>query len=175
MSLSWLSQFAPALVETSKKVSDPTAIPHWLKEITASHTALLSSEEFMRHMKEDFFSDRIFVFTPKGDAIDLPVGSTGIDFAYAIHSWLGDHLNGVKVNGKLVSLDTKLNNGHVIEIVTKESAHPSVKWFEYAQTGVARRHIRLATDTPAIITEKAPRPRKKQPVEKVSKKKTKKS
>ncbi|HQT82607.1 MAG TPA: TGS domain-containing protein, partial [Candidatus Paceibacterota bacterium] len=95
-------------------------------------------------LKEDFFSHRVFVFTPKGDVIDLPAQSTPIDFAYAIHSGLGDHLQGAKVNGKLVSFDTELGNGDVVEIIRRDSAHPSAKWLEIVRTSLARRHIRSA-------------------------------
>ena len=86
----------------------------------------------------------MFVFTPNGDVIDLPATSTPIDFAYAIHSNLGDHLQGAKVNGKLVSFDTLLGNGEVVEIIRRDSAHPSPKWLDIARTSLARRHIRTA-------------------------------
>jgi len=99
------------------------------------------SEVFMREISDDFFSHRIFIFTPKGDVIDLPIDSSPIDFAYAIHSEIGDHTSGAKVNGKLVALDKQLKNGDIVEIETKNSAHPSNKWLEYARTTLARRHI----------------------------------
>jgi hypothetical protein len=69
-----------------------------------------SGEEFMSDMRKDFFQNRIFVFTPNGDVVDLPTGATPIDFAYAIHSEVGDHIAGVKLNNKLVQLDTELKN-----------------------------------------------------------------
>ena len=90
------------------------------------------------------FAHGVLVFTQKGDVIDLPAESTPIDFAYAIHSDLGDHLQGVKVNGKLVSFETQLGNGEVVEIIRKDSAHPSAKWLEIVRTSLARRHIRAA-------------------------------
>lgn len=74
-------------------------------------TIVAGSQDFVDGLKSDFFSHRVFVFTPRGDVIDLPVESTPADFAYAIHSWLGNHMNGAKVNGKLVSFDSKLRNG----------------------------------------------------------------
>jgi GTP pyrophosphokinase len=74
--------------------------------------------------------------------IDLPLGASPIDFAYAIHSDIGDHISGAKVNGKLVSLDTALKNGDMVEIVTKESAKPSKKWIDIAKTSMAKKHIR---------------------------------
>jgi GTP pyrophosphokinase len=93
-------------------------------------------------MRKDFFQNRIFVFTPNGDVVDLPTGATPIDFAYAIHSEVGDHIAGVKVNNKLVQLDTELKNGDIVLIETKKSAHPSPKWVPIAQTSLAKRRIR---------------------------------
>jgi GTP pyrophosphokinase len=95
-------------------------------------------------MQRDFFSNRIFVFTPTGDVVDLPVGATPIDFAYAIHSEVGDHTFGVKVNRKLVQLDTELKNGDIVEVETRKSAKPSPKWLNFTKTSVARRRIRSA-------------------------------
>ncbi len=126
-------------------------VPSWLEELAEAHGEVASSKEFVAGLKEDFFSHRVFVFTPKGDVIDLPVASTPIDFAYAIHTDLGSHLQGAKVNGKLVSFDTPLRNGDVVEIVRRESAHPSPKWLEHVRTSLARKQIRaelgLTTDT----------------------------
>jgi len=96
----------------------------------------------MQTLKSDFFTHRVFVFTPKGDVIDLPVDSSPIDFAYAIHSDIGDHISGTKVNGKMVSLDTKLRNGDIVDIVTKSSCKPSQKWLAMSKTSLAHRHIR---------------------------------
>jgi GTP pyrophosphokinase len=87
---------------------------------------------------------RIFVFTPEGDVVDLPVGACPIDFAYAIHSEVGDHIAGSKVNNKLVGLDTELGNGDIVEIIKKESSHPTAKWLEIAKTSLAKRRIRTA-------------------------------
>jgi len=93
-------------------------------------------------MKSDFFSHRVFVFTPMGDVIDLPLDSSPIDFAYAIHSGIGDHMSGAKVNGKMASLNTTLKNGDIVEITTSEKARPNRKWVDMAKTTLARRHIR---------------------------------
>jgi len=125
-------------------VRGATKVPAWLTELAEANTDIAGSEEFVDGLKEDFFSHRVFVFTPKGDVIDLPAASTPIDFAYAIHSDLGNHLQGAKVNGKLVSFDTALGNGDVVEILRRDSAHPSPKWLEIARTSLARRHIRVA-------------------------------
>lgn len=114
----------------------------WVHELAALQKNVLKSTEFLEHLKMDFFKNRVFVFTPKGDVIDLPEESTVIDFAYAIHSNIGDHVAGVKINHKLVSLDTKLKNSDIVEVETKENASPKHKWLDYAKTTLAKRHIR---------------------------------
>lgn len=114
----------------------------WVKELTKWQKEVAESDEFLEHLKMDFFKNRVFVFTPKGDVIDLPEESSPIDFAYAIHSRIGDHLSGAKINGKLASIDTKLSNGDIVEIETKENALPKRKWLDYTKTTLAKRHIR---------------------------------
>jgi GTP pyrophosphokinase len=157
ISFSWRS-LIPSLMRVVKKdegVAGKTQPPPWLAELAKAHAGEADSEEFVEGLKEDFFSHRVFVFTPQGDVIDLPATSTPIDFAYAIHSDLGDHLQGAKVNGKLVSFDTPLGNGDVVEIIRRDSAHPSAKWLDIVRTSLARRHIRsalgLTTETPPRI------------------------
>lgn len=147
LSLPWVRSLIPSLMnvgETKKVAKGEVKIPPWLADLAEGQADVAGSEEFVEGLKEDFFSHRVFVFTPNGDVIDLPAESTPIDFAYAIHSDLGNHLQGAKVNGKLVSFDTKLDNGEVVEILKRESAHPSTKWLEIARTSLARRHIRNA-------------------------------
>lgn len=150
LSFPWVRSLVPSLMRVAKKDSgnndakSQAKIPPWLAELAEAHTALAGSKEFVDGLKEDFFSHRVFVFTPKGDVIDLPASSTPIDFAYAIHSDLGDHTQGAKVNGKMVPFDTELGNGEVVEILRRDSAHPSHKWLELARTALARRHIRTA-------------------------------
>jgi GTP pyrophosphokinase len=141
----WVRTLIPSLMRVSKKESgekEAVKIPLWLADLAKAHAEIAGSQEFVEGLKEDFFSHRVFVFTPQGDVIDLPSESTPIDFAYAIHSDLGDHLQGAKVNGKLVSFDTKLSNGDVVEIIRRDSAHPSAKWLDSVRTALARRHIR---------------------------------
>lgn len=148
LSFTWIRSLIPSLMRVAKKEEGGTRevakVPGWLAELADAHADIAGSEEFVEGLKEDFFSHRVFVFTPQGDVIDLPSDSTPIDFAYAIHSDLGDHLQGAKVNGKLVSFETKLGNGEVVEIIRRESAHPSPKWLDIARTSLARRHIRAA-------------------------------
>ncbi len=146
LSFSWRS-LIPSLMRVVRKEGDTpgeTKIPPWLAELAEAHADVTGSEEFVEGLKEDFFSHRVFVFTPQGDVIDLPATSTPIDFAYAIHSDLGDHLQGAKVNGKLVSFETELGNGDIVEIIRRDSAHPSPKWLDIVRTSLARRHIRSA-------------------------------
>lgn len=127
-------------------------IPRWISQIGQTHTTTekSSTEEFVEDMQKDFFSNRIFVFTPVGDVVDLPVGATPIDFAYAIHSEVGDRTSGAKVNRKLVQLDTELKNGDIVEIETRKSAHPTKKWLDFARTSLARRRIRAALEKETV-------------------------
>lgn len=116
--------------------------PEWLSELEAE----MDNPEFETTLKTDIFSHRVFAFTPKGDVVDLPLQSSPIDFAYAIHSDIGDHLFGTKVNGKMVPLDTALHNGDIVEIQTKKASTPKTKWLDFAKTTLARRHIRAAIE-----------------------------
>lgn len=100
-----------------------------------------SPEEFLKNIKMDFFKDRVFVFTPKGDIIDLPEDSSVIDFAYAIHTDIGNHAQSAKINGKNVALHTKLHTNDIIEIQVNKNTNPSSKWLDHAKTGLARKHI----------------------------------
>lgn len=116
--------------------------PEWLADL-GDH---MEDPDIERTLKSDIFSHRVFVFTPTGDVVDLPIHSSPIDFAYAIHSDIGDHVAGAKLNGKLVPLDTELHNGDIVEIVTKKAASPKTKWLDFAKTSLARRHIRNAIE-----------------------------
>jgi GTP pyrophosphokinase len=113
-----------------------------VKDLARAHEVHDESEDYLDQLKTDFFSHRVFVFTPKSDVIDLPLGATPVDFAYAIHSDLGNHMSGARVNGKMVSLDSALRNGDMVEIITKQSAKPSHKWLDMAKTSMAKKHIR---------------------------------
>ncbi len=116
------------------------AAPEWLAELGEE----ADDPEFEKTLKTDIFTHRVFIFTPKGDVVDLPSGCTPLDFAYAIHSDIGDHVSAAKVNGKLVALDTTLHNGDIVEIQTKKGSHPTKKWLYISLTTLARRHIRLS-------------------------------
>jgi len=111
-------------------------LQEWQKETNAS------PEDFFQSLKIDFFKDRIFVFTPNGDIIDLPEGATPLDFAYHIHSDIGHHCQGAKINEKMVALDTPLQNGQVVEIITQKQSRPSRDWLKFVKTHQAQSHIR---------------------------------
>jgi len=118
-------------------------IPKWINQIGEMYTKeKATGQEFVDDMRKDFFTNRIFVFTPQGDVVDLPIGATPIDFAYAIHSEVGNHMSGAKVNKKLVGLDSELRNGDIVEIETRKSSKPTQKWLDAARTSLARRRIR---------------------------------
>ena len=172
LSFSWMRSLIPSLMKVSAPEGEAGIAkpPHWLAELADAHADIISSKDFVEGLKEDFFSHRVFVFTPQGDVIDLPVGATPIDFAYAIHSDLGNHMQGAKVNGKLVGFDTALGNGDVVEIMRRDGAHPSPKWLEESKTSLARRHIRSALGL--ADTELAPPQKKKAPaIRRISKRK----
>lgn len=115
----------------------------WIAKILESDENTRDPDEFMRSFKTDIFHDETFVFTPKGDVISLPLGSTVIDFAYAIHSAVGNKMTGAKVNGVIVPIDKVPQNGDIIEIITSQSSKgPSRDWLKIVKTGEARSKIR---------------------------------
>lgn len=128
--------------EKSKDKDEQARSIEWINQLLEWQKNVSHSGEYLENLKMDFFKYRVFVFTPKGDVIDLPDESSPIDFAYTIHSSIGDHIFAAKVNGKMVPLDTKLKNGDIVEIDTKKTATPKSKWLDYAKTTVAKRHIK---------------------------------
>ncbi len=117
---------------------------NWVKKIRDLYENLTDSQEFIDSLKVDLFENRIFVLTPKGEAVDLPQGSVPIDFAYAIHSEIGDHCALAKVNGKVVPLDYQLKTGDVVEIITQKNKKPSESWLSFVRTSQAKRKIRAS-------------------------------
>src|SRR5215475_10655531 len=114
----------------------------WLRELLEIVDNAQKPEEFLEHTKLELFQDQVFCFTPKGDLIALPRGATPVDFAYAVHSQVGDHCVGAKINGRLVPLRTELANGDQVEIVTSKAQTPSPTWERFVVTGKARARIR---------------------------------
>lgn len=122
--------------------SDIDSKLEWIKQLLDIQKDLTNAEDFMQTLKIDMFSDEVFVFTPKGDVVNLPTGSTPIDFAYAIHSAIGNKMQGAKVNGKIVTLDYNLQNGDIVEIHTSNAVHgPNLDWLKIAKTSQARNKI----------------------------------
>ncbi len=110
-------------------------------------------EKFLKDIKMDFFKDRVFVFTPKGDIIDLPEDSSVIDFAYAIHTDIGNHAQGAKINGKNVALHTKLHTNDIIEVQVNKNANPSSKWLDHTKTGLAKKHINAHLKSHSLLSK----------------------
>lgn len=133
--LSWVKKILPIKSGEAKGAD----IPSWVKELVEYQKE--AGEEFVEDIKEDFFKERIFVFTPIGDVIDLPKDSSVIDFAFAIHTDIGAHMSGAKVNGKFVAITTTLKNGDRVEIETKKNSKPNRKWLDYCKTTMAKRRI----------------------------------
>jgi guanosine-3',5'-bis(diphosphate) 3'-pyrophosphohydrolase len=114
----------------------------WLRELLDILEHAAGPEEFLEHTKLEMFQDQVFCFTPKGDLIALPRGATPVDFAYAVHSQVGDRCVGAKINGRMVPLRTQLQNGDQVEVVTSRSQTPSPTWERFVVTGKARACIR---------------------------------
>lgn len=114
----------------------------WIGKILEIQNETVDSDDFMRTLKIDLFADEVFVFTPKGDVINLPAGSTPIDFAFAIHSAVGCRMAGVRVNGKIATLEYNLQNGDIVEVMTSSAVHgPSRDWLKICKTSQARTKI----------------------------------
>ncbi|MBI2013329.1 MAG: bifunctional (p)ppGpp synthetase/guanosine-3',5'-bis(diphosphate) 3'-pyrophosphohydrolase [Candidatus Colwellbacteria bacterium] len=116
----------------------------WVEKLRAWQKEYQNPQEFLDALKIDFFKDRIFVLTPKGEVIDLPQGATLIDFAYAIHSDIGNQCVGAKVNGKIVPLDYKLKSQDIVEIITRKNKKPSTSWLDFVVTANAKSQIKKA-------------------------------
>ncbi len=114
----------------------------WMKELLELHQDLKDTSEFTRTVLSDLFQDQVFVFTPKGDVLSLPAGSTPVDFAYRIHTSIGHRCQGARVNGRIVPLDYHLQTGDVVEILTRTQERPSPEWLRFVRTSQARNRIK---------------------------------
>ena len=114
----------------------------WVRELLEILEQASNPEEFLENTRLEMYNDQVFCFTPKGDLIGLPVNSTPVDFAYAVHSSVGDTCVGVKINGEIRPLRTVLQNGDQVEILTSKAQHPSVEWDRFVVTGKAKAAIR---------------------------------
>ena len=116
---------------------------NWLADLSTleSGTTDRNYAEFLKSLRTDFFQDRIFIYTPKGDVIDIPEGGTVLDFAYTVHSDIGNHASGATVNGKYSALKTVLKNSDVVEIITDKKSSPTSKWLSWCASTLAKRHI----------------------------------
>lgn len=124
---------AHALYKSETNNQNQKDVSEWIKNI---------SKENIVDIKRDFLSERIFVYTPKGDVIDLPKGASAIDFAYMIHSDIGNHMSGAKINGKLSAITTTLKGGEIVEIIVSKGAKPNRKWIDHVKTTFAKKHIK---------------------------------
>jgi GTP pyrophosphokinase len=125
------------------KTGDFTKQPRWIKEIMDLQKSLENNQDFIKQVKFEVFRDRIFAMSPKGDVYDLPTGATAIDFAYAVHSEIGDHCSSVIINDRISPLDTVLKSGDLVEVVIdKKRSGPSRDWLKFVKTSRARNKIK---------------------------------
>ncbi len=114
----------------------------WLRQLLDWQNDLKDAQEYLENVKDDLFDGDVYVFTPNGDVISLSRGATPVDFAYRIHTEVGNHCAGARVNGRMVTLDTLLKNGDIVEIITQKNSRPSLDWLNFVVTPGARNRIR---------------------------------
>jgi GTP pyrophosphokinase len=114
----------------------------WLRQLLEWQNDLKDAQEYLESIKDNLFEDEVYVFTPKGDVVPLTPGSTTVDFAYRIHTEVGNRCAGAKVNGRMVTLDRTLKNGDIVEILTQKNSHPSLDWLNFVRTSAAKNRIR---------------------------------
>jgi len=139
-----LNEFGLAAHWAYKQGDRPDGQVGWLRDLIEIVDASHDAEELLEHTKLAIYQDRIFAFTPKGALFQLPKGATPVDFAFAVHTDLGAHTVGAKINGRHMPLRTPLNNGDVVEIIKGASAEPQLSWLGFVVTGKARAAIRRA-------------------------------
>ncbi|GAB1543196.1 bifunctional (p)ppGpp synthetase/guanosine-3',5'-bis(diphosphate) 3'-pyrophosphohydrolase [Scytonema sp. NUACC21] len=114
----------------------------WLRQLLEWQNDVKDAQEYLESVKDNLFEDDVYVFTPKGDVIPLSPGSSTVDFAYRIHTEIGNHCSGAKVNGRMVPLSTRLQNGDIVEILTQKNSHPSLDWLNFVRTSAAKNRIK---------------------------------
>ena len=114
----------------------------WLRQLLEWQTDVKDAQEYLESVKVNLFEDEVFVFTPQGDVKGLARGATPVDFAYRIHTEVGNHCAGARINDRIVPLDTLLQNGDIVEIITQKNAHPSLDWLNFVVSAGARNRIR---------------------------------
>ncbi|MEK7635555.1 MAG: RelA/SpoT family protein [Patescibacteria group bacterium] len=117
----------------------------WVEQLRGWQKQFTDPQEFLRSLKIDFLKDRIFVITPQGEIIDLPLSATPVDFAYAIHTEIGNSCIGAKINNKIAPLDYQLQSGDLVEILVQKSKKPSQSWLEFVKTSIAKKQIKAAS------------------------------
>ncbi|AFY32716.1 bifunctional (p)ppGpp synthetase/guanosine-3',5'-bis(diphosphate) 3'-pyrophosphohydrolase [Calothrix sp. PCC 7507] len=114
----------------------------WLRQLLEWQSDLKDAQEYLDSVKDNLFEDDVYVFTPKGDVVPLSPGATTIDFAYRIHTEVGNHCAGARVNGRMVPLSTRLQNGDIVVIMTQKNSHPSLDWLNFVRTSAAKYRIK---------------------------------
>lgn len=127
----------------SQKANNPTDMQFsWMRKLVEYDKDMTSAEDYVNSVKLDLFSDQVFAFTPNGDVFDLPINATPVDFAYRIHSEVGNKTVGALINGRIAQLDTKLNNGDIVEILTSKTPAPRLDWLNFVVTKQASSKIK---------------------------------
>lgn len=135
------AEFGSAAHWNYKEEGSAKSVAEWQRELQKIDLTQ-NNHDLIKTIKEEFFSKQVFIYTPKGEVIDLPAGSTSLDFAYRIHSDVGDHCKGAKINGRLMALTTVLKTGDIVEIMTDKKSCPKRDWLEIAKTTSTKTKIR---------------------------------
>jgi GTP pyrophosphokinase len=138
----WAYKEKKGPAETKREMEWVSQLKDWQEKFAGA--AESDPEGFLQAMKIDFFKDRIFAMTPRGEIIDLPAGSTVVDFAYHVHSEVGDSASAGKVNSAFVPLSYELKSGDMVEVITQKGKKPSEDWLQFVKSAAARDHIRAA-------------------------------
>lgn len=138
--------------QDDKRITSEKLKFRWIEELKRLKYTPGEPKSFLEDLKMDFFNDRIFVFTPQGDVVDLPENSSPIDFAYAVHSDIGDHISGAKINDKMSAIFSNLQNRDIVEIITNKDSRPSSKWLDHVKTTLAKRHIRSYLEKNSLLS-----------------------